>query len=97
MFFFFPPFFKDLTAWFGVWLPTTFLSQNFLSFFFPLFSLPFIFLSLSLFYLSLLVLLVLIFQTANTKLHIVQGQTWYLVETREEEKGMETILPPKIK
>jgi hypothetical protein len=34
---------------------------------------------------------------ANTKLHIVQGQKWCLVEIWEEEKGMETILPLKIK
>jgi hypothetical protein len=30
-------------------------------------------------------------------LHIFQGQKWYLVEIWEEEKGMETILSPKIK
>jgi hypothetical protein len=28
---------------------------------------------------------------------MVKGQKWYLVEIWEEEKGMETILPPKKK
>jgi hypothetical protein len=34
---------------------------------------------------------------ANTKLHIDQGKKQYEVELWEDEKGMETILSPKIK
>jgi hypothetical protein len=34
--------------------------------------------------------------SANNKLHIAQGQKGYKVEVWEDEKGMETILPPKI-